>query len=776
MPEGLSDTLKSGLNALPDCAYLCDSEGHLIFANLAFLTFFDLNEVDVVNKRLDSFNSNGSDFDLLSDEDRKVIESKQRIENFYDYRSKPEYNINQARTSKSPILDDSGELIGVMALITIIDENYVKSNLLARGVKHYQNIQQLTLSISKLNSEQAILWELAEECGKLLALQDCVIYMYDDASDELSQRAAFGAKSDFGVVLSPVSLKLGKGIVGLCAQQKKTILIEDLSSNEHYFEDTSKALSEISVPILFQDKVIGVIDSESTEYGFYNIKHQDFLEAIAGIAALKISELRNLKKVKENEQYLNQILESPKDLMAYSIDKEFRYKSFNQNHARMIKSYFGIDIQIGMNVLSFIEDKSEKEEYIMSFDMAFQGSDFAVLEKYENKQDHTFKFLEKFYSPLYSIDGEIMGVTAFIRDVTEEKTVTMKLEDRERLIQTINENIKDGIFRYSLKRGFLYSNSALLELFGVEGPGEQKVDLLEYHVFKNQYLKVYNEILKNGFVENREVHFKRVDGSTFWGLLDCKLSQYHEEQVIDGVITNITILKEMSQNLIKTNSEMDQLVYRTSHDLRAPIASLLGLESLLSTRIKDDEQRELLGIMKGQLNQLDSIIMDIITYRKVAKLGLSKNHIDVEDMINKVLAGMQFMENYNHIEKSVSMKSSSDFVNDKHNLQVIFNNLLSNAIKYSKKGVEGSIKVEAEVDEKFLSILIQDNGIGIEKNYLSRVFNMFYRATNHATGTGLGLFIVKEAVNKLEGQITVESREGIGSTFKVKIPNLLLEG
>lgn len=761
------------LDALSDGIYICDTSGIVRYVNDSFTKTYGVQGEQILGMTLANSKSNIKDFELLEQEDIRVIQSGQLVENFYDFRGKSQYIINQARSSKSPIHDESGNLVGVMASITDIGENYMNSNLLARGVKHYQNIQQLTLSISKLNSEHAILWELAEECAKLLSLDDCVIYIFDEAENNLSQRAAYGAKGRDGAVLSPISLKLGQGIVGKCAEQMQTILVDDLTKDEDYYEDTSKALSEISVPVVFQNKVIGVIDSESTEYGFYNIKHKDFLEAIAGIVALKISELRNLKKVRENQQYLNQILESPRDLMAYSIDRKFQYKSFNQNHAQMIKSYFDVDIEIGMNVLSFIEDKAERDEYVMSYEMALNGADFAVLEKYVNKKDNTFKYLEKFYSPLHSINGEVMGVTAFIRDVTDEKLITMKLEDRERLIQTINENIKDGIFRYSVERGFLYSNRALLELFAITPPGEKQVDMRDFHVFKNQHLKIYNEILQNGSVENREVHFKRTDGSTFWGLLDCTLNEKDGEQLIDGVITNITMLKEMSQNLIKANSEMDQLVYRTSHDLRAPIASLLGLESLLATRVKDTEQRELLAIMKGQLNQLDSIIMDIITYRKVAKLGLSKDHIDVEDMINKILAGMQFMENYNHIEKSVKVNGSSEFVNDKHNLQVIFNNLLSNAIKYSKRGEEGFINILASIDEEYLSIVIEDNGIGIEQNFLSRVFNMFYRATNHATGTGLGLFIVKEAVNKLEGEIDVQSREGRGSTFTVKIPNLI---
>lgn len=766
------DVFKEALNGMKDCCYLSDAQGVLRFANTSFCDFFEVQSDDILGQQMDQIELPSRDFKLLYDEDQKAMASGLSVENFYDFRGNPSCKLNQAKTSKTFLTDSQGKGIGVSGVITILGEEFMQSNLLARGVKHYQNIQKLTISISALTSEQGILWELAEESAKLLGLDDCVIYMLDDLDQTLIQKAAFGAKRKGAVVLSPISLKIGQGIVGTAAQSLETLLVDDLEQDGRYFKDSFDAKSELSVPIVFQGKVLGVIDSESKELSHFNIKHRDFLEAIASIAALKITELRNLKEVKEKEQYLNQVLESPKELMSYSIDRQFRYKSFNKNHAQMINEQYGVKIQIGMNVLDISKGKKKNQELTHALNNALNGDEFVIIEDFNDENRGIRQILEKNYSPLFAINGNIIGVTVFMKDVTATSMAMKRLEEREHLLQSINTNIRDGIFRYSLKKGYLYSNKMFLDMFGVEGKGRKDADVSGGFVSKREFLKLYNSVLRDGYAENWEVQLKKQDGSTFWGLVDCRMTIQDGDKVIDGALIDITSMKEMTQNLIKTNSEMDQLVYRTSHDLRAPIASLLGLENLLEGMLSAPEQKELLGIMKGQLNILDGIIMDIITYRKIAKLGLTKDVINFESVISKVFESIQFMENSDHVKRDVQINASASFVHDSHNIQVLFNNLISNAIKYAKKDDATSfVKITGDIDEHHARIVIEDNGIGIDEKYLGSVFKMFYRATNHATGTGLGLFIVKEAIEKLGGSIEVTSEVGKGSVFAFDIPN-----
>jgi signal transduction histidine kinase len=135
---------------------------------------------------------------------------------------------------------------------------------------------------------------------------------------------------------------------------------------------------------------------------------------------------------------------------------------------------------------------------------------------------------------------------------------------------------------------------------------------------------------------------------------------------------------------------------------------------------------------------------------------------------------MQFMPGYERITKEIELHGDTDFYSDNYRLSLIVNNLVSNAIKYADPSKNDSfIKITIVVDAKKASITFRDNGIGIEDNYTQKVFNMFFRATTKNEGAGLGLFIVKEAVDKLEGKIDLESKSGEGTVFKIEIPNLV---
>jgi len=648
--------------------------------------------------------------------------------------------------------------------------------------QHYKQIHQLTLSISKLKCENDILWELTEQCAILLGLSDCVIYQPDFGRNTLTQVAAAGAKKKGDrSILSPITLQLGEGIVGACAESMQTIVVPDLTLDKRYFKDRFDAKSELCVPIVYQKKLLGVIDSEAGSVAFYTSEHCDFLEAIAGIVALKITEIRNFQKVKENEQYLNQILESPKGLFAYSLDSSLKYKTFNKNHARMIKDHLGVDIEIGMNVLSLVRNEDERNNYFDAFERVLSGEEFIIYEEFNSNSGGPTQFLEKFYSPLLSINDKIIGISVFIRERTDVQNRNKQLADkREELIPTINENIKEGIFRFSLKKGFIYSNKALLDFFGMPFPGDKIVDLQRFYVEKDGNAKLLEEMLRKGKLTNKEVHYQRLDGTTFWGLVDCQVTDIDHDTIIDGVVFDITQVKNLAQNLektnkdlVKTNSELDQLVYRASHDLRTPICSLLGLHNLLNEMIKKPDQKELLVLMEGQLNQLDGIIGDIITYRKIAQLGLSKDKISFQKMIGNILESLKFMNNFSKICKTISIKGDAEFVNDKRNVHVILNNIISNAIKYSRSKIaDPFIKIKATVAKNKVEIIVEENGIGIEEKFKKKIFNMFYRATNHSIGSGLGLFIVKESLNKLNGRVKVVSKPMQGSIFMVTIPNL----
>ncbi len=233
------------------------------------------------------------------------------------------------------------------------------------------------------------------------------------------------------------------------------------------------------------------------------------------------------------------------------------------------------------------------------------------------------------------------------------------------------------------------------------------------------------------------------------------------------------LLQTKFDELQKLNTELDRFVYSISHDLKAPIASVLGLV-YLGNRAKDlTEAHQYFDLQDKSLQKLNGFIADIMDYSRNNRTELQLQAIDFEGEIANVLEMQAHHRPEHQLDTSFAISQATPFVNDRHRLLVVLNNLISNAFRYyNPYQLHSWVKVMVEVAPEKSTIIISDNGIGIGQEHLSRIFDMFYRATDQATGSGLGLYIVKEVINKLRGEIQVESVEGQGTTFTITIPNL----
>jgi len=235
-------------------------------------------------------------------------------------------------------------------------------------------------------------------------------------------------------------------------------------------------------------------------------------------------------------------------------------------------------------------------------------------------------------------------------------------------------------------------------------------------------------------------------------------------------------LAKQNETLIKINQELDSFVYSISHNLRAPLMSVLGLLDLARNESNSTIINQYHEMMKSSVCKLDETLKEILEYSRNARQGLVVNEIDFQKTINDNFERMQFMPGYERIQKDIFIEGESQFYSDHYRLSLILNNLISNAIKYSDPQKETSfIHITINLRPDKVTLIFKDNGIGIENNYIQKVFNMFFRATEKNEGAGLGLYIVKEAVDKLGGTIELESQVGKGTVFKIELPNLVQE-
>ncbi len=231
------------------------------------------------------------------------------------------------------------------------------------------------------------------------------------------------------------------------------------------------------------------------------------------------------------------------------------------------------------------------------------------------------------------------------------------------------------------------------------------------------------------------------------------------------------ITKAKNAQLQKANAELDRFVYSASHDLRAPLSSLLGLIELAQ---KSDDRAELttyLKMMKGRVHHLDEFIREIIDYSRNERMDVSVQPVNLHKLVEETTSSLRQLEGADQIDIQNDVPADMILPSDAMRLKIVINNLLNNAIKYHDHTKESRfIRVSVKPTTQGTHFTVCDNGMGIAAEHLDKVFNMFYRASDKSKGSGLGLYIVKESLGQLGGSVTLKSQLGEGTTFTVVLP------
>ncbi len=232
-------------------------------------------------------------------------------------------------------------------------------------------------------------------------------------------------------------------------------------------------------------------------------------------------------------------------------------------------------------------------------------------------------------------------------------------------------------------------------------------------------------------------------------------------------------LKEKNHELKKLNRELDNFLYSTAHDLRSPLSSLLGLINIMRYENQQPELTHYLNMMEASLHRSDDFISQIVSFSKNKRLKITPERLDIRELLKGIFDDHQFIEGAATITKTINIDEFAPFHSDRKRMVIILSNLVSNAIKYADYGKpQPSIHVVVKILAEEALIEFSDNGIGIEHSHLSHIFEMFYRAHSTSKGSGLGLFIFKETVTRLGGEIHVESTPTVGTRFILHLPNM----
>lgn len=230
-------------------------------------------------------------------------------------------------------------------------------------------------------------------------------------------------------------------------------------------------------------------------------------------------------------------------------------------------------------------------------------------------------------------------------------------------------------------------------------------------------------------------------------------------------------LEQKNEELELANDELDHFVYSASHDLKAPLSSILGLINIAKYEVSDDKVLDYFVRIENRVERLTLFIKEVIEISRNTRTDIKNEPIEIGKLLDEIVENNNYIEGMEKIEFSKNIIFDSPLYTDKARLEVILNNLLSNAIKYSDPNKENStIDVTVDKTEYEYQITIADNGIGIPKDQQQKVFDMFYRGAQSKEGSGLGLYIVKQMLIKLRGEFDLRSEEGEGTKIKVTFP------
>jgi len=227
--------------------------------------------------------------------------------------------------------------------------------------------------------------------------------------------------------------------------------------------------------------------------------------------------------------------------------------------------------------------------------------------------------------------------------------------------------------------------------------------------------------------------------------------------------------------LEKANQEMDRFVYSISHDIRSPLSSVQGLINLM--KIDSSDNGKYLGLIESSIVKLDNYTKDILDYTRNSRAKLSLEQVNLNKIIDQCIDQLKYSIKADNFEFKKDISTELVIWADPWRLEVILNNLLSNAIKYRDPVKENAYVhiLATTVNNKF-QLHIEDNGLGIDKRHLEKIYDMFYRASEDSQGSGLGLYIVRETINLLGGSIKLTSVKNEGTKIEIELPNVRKKG
>ncbi len=594
-------------------------------------------------------------------------------------------------------------------------------------------INSLAGSLVELESEEDVLWNVARDCVGRLGLPDCVVYVLDERRNVLVQRAAWGAKAPVGrQIINPIEIPLGRGIVGAVGKSGRAELVPDTRLDHRYLVDDAHRLSELAVPILLGDRVIGVIDIEHPDAGFLDEHHLEILTALAALLANKLVRVR----AEEALRTLNSDLE----------------RRVHERTAEIQSANARLQQEVAERARA---ERIQQALYQISEAM-HQTHDLPALYQRIHEIICTLMPARNFYIALLDRDSGFLHFPYYVDEIDPAPAPRQG---------------HPGITEYVLRTGRACLAN-LEEITRLKTAGEYVQSGAPASIWLGVPLVVRDQSI--GVMAVQDHH-----NSSAFGPEDQQILSFIADQTALAIERKrseqeLQRALEQQRELVRLKTNFANLV---SHEFRTPIGVILSSAQVLDSyfdRLEPARRAEHLGDIVHAARHMAGLIDEVLLLGRIeaGRLALQSRPIDLTAFCRR-LADETLQATANRCAIELSCPDSLPFArSDEHILRHVVGNLLSNAVKYSPRATPVSLSIARMGRDAVITV--RDRGIGIPTEDQARLFEVFYRGRNvgESPGTGLGLVIVKRCVEVHGGTVTLHSQVGRGTTVVVRLPVL----
>ncbi|MEO1448076.1 MAG: PAS domain S-box protein, partial [Bacteroidota bacterium] len=387
---------------------------------------------------------------------------------------------------------------------------------------------------------------------------------------------------------------------------------------------------------------------------------------------------------------------------------------------------------------------------------------------------------EPFFAALsarFVVLGGAFRLLLHVRDISIKKATDGALAQSKTRYQTLVEKMNEGLILTDANERILFVNQRLCHI--LDQTAEQLMGQTTTEVFgQGKYAALIHEktsLRQQGISDEYELELKRPNGTSQWLLIGGSpyINEAGETEGAIAIVSDITEQKKTLFKLAEKNEELDAFVYKASHDLKGPLASIIGVTNIARDEVSNAPALGYFDLISKSTKRLDLILSELIELTRINKSEVSPAPVELENFVVEIIQGLHHQAKAQNIDFQIDIEPGYTFLSDTKLLQSILGNLITNAINYhDREKTAQFVRISAEQAHNETVIKVVDNGTGIAHRMQHRVFEMFYRGSNRSKGSGLGLYIVKTSMEKLKGRIQLQSESGQGTTFTLFLPLL----